>query len=284
MALSEGKRNQAPEIHEQFVHPQKQDGTGKRLIQVHKRDQMPATIPQPEIICEDETLVAVCKPAGMLTLPDRYNPDLPSLKHWMEARYDQIYVVHRLDRDTSGLILFAKTAAAHQYFSGLFESRKVEKKYLGLVEGTLPAASGTFDQPIAEHPRQKGKMTVHRKGKPAITHFQVLETFGRWSWVEFRIETGRTHQIRVHLQNAGHPLAADPIYGTGQPIMLSSVKNRYKLSKSEEGERPLLGRLALHAAAVAFTSQEGKLMQLEAALPKDIDASLKQLRKWIRNR
>jgi 23S rRNA pseudouridine955/2504/2580 synthase/23S rRNA pseudouridine1911/1915/1917 synthase len=242
----------------------------------------PRSIQAPSIIVDNVHLVALSKPSGMLTLPDRFDAALPSLKQWLESRYPRIFVVHRIDRDTSGLIVFAKDAETHQYLSQLFESREVEKTYLGLVHGTPSEQEGTYDAPIGEHPVVKGKMAVVRKGKPSITHYTVLESLGKFSWVRFRIETGRTHQIRVHMANAGHPLVADPLYGNGQPLLLSSIKHRYKLSKTEEEERPLLARLALHASTLSFSAPDGTLIKLEAPLPKDLDATLKQLRKWVR--
>jgi len=234
----------------------------------------------PDIIFENDNIVAVNKPSGLLTLPDRFDAELESLKGILTKKYGQIFVVHRLDRDTSGLIIFAKTADAHQYYSRLFEDRKVKKIYVGLVQGILPVEEGSFDQPIGEHPFTKCKMAVVRKGKHALTHYTVLETLSKYSWVSFHIETGRTHQIRVHLQNAGHPLACDPLYGSDAPILLSSIKKNFKLSKTEEMERPLLKRLALHAWKLSLPAQDGKILELEAPVPKDLEACLKQLRKW----
>ncbi len=235
---------------------------------------------KPDIFFETDDLLAVNKPSGLLTLPDRFDAELDSLKGILNKKYGQIFVVHRLDKDTSGLIIFAKTAEAHQFYSRLFEGRKVEKIYVGLVQGILPEDEGSFDQPIGEHPFTKGKMAVVRKGKHALTHYKVLETFGKYSWVSFTIETGRTHQIRVHLQNAGHPLLCDPIYGSEAPLLLSSLKKNFKLSKSEESERPLLNRLALHAWKLSLPDPHGKILELEAPVPKDLEACLKQLRKW----
>jgi 23S rRNA pseudouridine955/2504/2580 synthase/23S rRNA pseudouridine1911/1915/1917 synthase len=237
----------------------------------------------PEIIAEDEDFIAVSKPSGMLTIPDRFDPSLPSLQQWLSARYQKVFIVHRIDRDTSGLVIFAKTAAAHQYLSARFENRDVDKEYLGLVHGSPVEDDGTQEGPIGEHPAIKGKMAVTRKGKPAITHYRVLDRFGKYSWLSFRIETGRTHQIRVHMANAGHPLVADPLYGDGQPLLLSAIKHRFKLSKDAEAERPLLARLALHAFALRFTGMNGEQVNLEAPLPKDLQATLKQLEKWVKH-
>ena len=233
-----------------------------------------------DILFENDDMVAVNKTAGMLSVPDRFDPTLPSLKSLLKAKYGDILVVHRLDRDTSGLILFAKNAETHKYLSGLFESRQVVKEYLGLVLGTPVPAEGTVDEPLAPDPRHPGKMWVHAKGKHAVTHYKVLESFGPWSLVSFGIETGRTHQIRVHLQQLGHTLVADPLYGDGKGVFLSQLKKKFKLAKFAEEERPLLNRLALHAHTLSFTDAGGNAIQLEAPLPKDLEVTVKQLRKW----
>lgn len=237
---------------------------------------------KPEILFENPEIIAVSKPSGLLTLPDRFDALQNSLRGMLAERYGEAYTIHRLDRDTSGLIIFARTLDAQRHYTGLFEERKVEKTYLGLVQGRMPEASGTLDQPMGQHPHIKGRMAVVRKGKYAITHYAVEENIGRYSLLSFRIETGRTHQIRVHMQHAGHPIACDPIYGTPEPILLSSIKRNFNLSRTEESERPLLDRLALHAWKLSITDMQGETMTLEAPLPKDMQACLKQLRKWTR--
>jgi 23S rRNA pseudouridine955/2504/2580 synthase/23S rRNA pseudouridine1911/1915/1917 synthase len=235
--------------------------------------------PTPKILFEDDQLIAVNKPSGILTVPDRFDPKLPSLKLWLKERLGSIFVVHRIDRDTSGIILFAKTAEAHAYYSQLFEDRKITKKYVGLVMGNPMPTSGTINKPIAHHPVVKGKMVVYKGGKPSITHYQTFDQFGLYSLVEFSIETGRTHQIRVHMQDLGHPLVGDPLYGNGEAIFLSKIKRKFKLSKYQEEELPLLNRLALHASSLAFTTPEGKEIYLEAEWFKDMQATITQLRK-----
>lgn len=236
---------------------------------------------QAETIFENEEFIALNKASGILSIPDREQRE-PSLKDLLQKKYGNIYTVHRLDRDTSGLILFAKTEAAHKYLSGLFENRQTKKKYLGLVQGSFPEASGKFEGPIREHTNIAGKMTVHAKGKPSVTEYHTLEKFQRFSLVSFGLITGRTHQIRVHAAQAGHPIACDPLYGSDEPVYLSSLKKNYKLGKYDEQERPLLNRLALHSHELSFTDIRGFKHLLTAPLPKDLSAPLNQLRKLLR--
>lgn len=112
-----------------------------------------------------------------------------------------------------------------------------------------------------------------------MTDYKVLSDFGIYTLLQFRIHTGRTHQIRVHMKNIGHPIVCDPLYGDGKPVLVSSLKSKFKLSKSEEEERPILGRLALHAFQLSFEDIDGKTIHLEAPLPKDMRATLQQLEK-----
>lgn len=232
------------------------------------------------IIAENEDWIALNKPSGLLSIPDREGKET-SLKQLLKEKYGEIFTVHRLDKDTSGLIIFAKTQSAHKHLSHQFEERQTKKIYLGLVNGSLQNKTGSMDAPIAEHPGKNGSMIVHRKGKEALTDYEVLEDFGVCSWVQFRIHTGRTHQIRVHAREMGHPIVCDNLYGDGKPVLLSSLKHKkFKLSKNELEERPLLNRLALHAYQLHFTDLIGNLVELEAPLTKDLSATLQQLRKW----
>jgi 23S rRNA pseudouridine955/2504/2580 synthase/23S rRNA pseudouridine1911/1915/1917 synthase len=234
-----------------------------------------------EILFENDDIVAVNKPAGILSVPDRFDAALPSLKGMLREEYGEIFVVHRLDRETSGVILFAKNADTHKYLSALFEERSVEKEYLGLVQGSPVPSEGTIDEPLAPDPRNPGRMWVHAKGKHAVTHYKVLESYGPWALVSFTIETGRTHQIRVHLQRIGHTLVGDTLYGDGKPLFLSQVKKKkFKLSKEAEEERPLIARLALHAHRITFTDAAGQAITVEAPMQRDMEVAIKQLRKW----
>ena len=122
-------------------------------------------------------------------------------------------------------------------------------------------------------------MTVYKKGKESITEYEVVQKFRLYSWMQFKILTGRTHQIRVHMKFLGHPVVCDGLYGDGKPVFISQLKSRYNLSKSEEEERPLLNRLALHSFQLSFTGINGEAFNLEAPLPKDLRATLNQLKK-----
>ena len=232
----------------------------------------------PEIIFENNSFIALNKPAGMLSIPDREQSQ-PSLKDILIQKYGGIFTIHRLDKETSGIILFAKDEATHKYFSKKFEERSVEKFYVGLVHGTPYNKTGTIDEPIMEHPVVKGKMIIDKKGKASVTDYEVLESFGKYSLVKFQIHTGRTHQIRVHAKNIGYPIVCDPVYGDGKPVLLSSLKKKYNLSKKEEEEKPLLNRVALHSYQLKFKTENGEILDLKAEPPKDIRALLQQLRK-----
>ena len=231
------------------------------------------------VIFENDDFVAINKSAGMLTIPDRHDETQLSLYRILLQEYGKIFIVHRLDRETSGLVLFAKNEASHKYLSQLFEQRHIEKFYLGIVRGSLAEKTGSVNEPIAEHPVHKGVMTVNKKGKPSLTDFEVLEDYGIYSLVQFNIYSGRTHQIRVHMKFAGHPIACDTLYGDGKPVLLSSFKRKYKLSIQDDEERPLINRLALHSHRLIFADAQGKKHDLEAPLPKDIKALLQQLKK-----
>lgn len=230
------------------------------------------------IVFENENLITLNKPSGLLSIPDREGKEI-SLKEILAEHYSGVFTVHRLDRETSGLIVFAKNAEAHKHLSRQFENRKTVKIYHGLVIGSLQQKEGTVDAPIAENMVKRGTMIIHRRGKQAITDFKVLQDFKIYSRVQFQIHTGRTHQIRVHAKEMGHPLVCDAIYGDGKPVLLSAFKNKFKLSKDEQDERPLLNRLALHAFQLQIEDLNGEMLLLEAPLHKDLRATLQQLEK-----
>lgn len=231
------------------------------------------------IIHEDADLVIINKSAGVLSIPDRYDPTLKNIYQLLKERFGSIYQVHRLDKFTSGLMIFVKTEAALKDLSLQFENNQVEKIYEGIIEGILPEESGIIEAPIAYN-SNKRKMTIQKNGKPSTTYFKAVETFDGFSHVKLKLETGRTHQIRVHLEYIGCPLLVDPVYGLRDGFFLSTIKRKYRGSKKEE-ERPLLSRTPLHAQSLSFKHPTSKeVLNFECELPKDINACLKQIRKW----
>ncbi len=229
-----------------------------------------------EILQENKDWVAIFKPAGMLSIPDRFGVDIPNAEAILRDKYGEIFVVHRLDKDTSGVMVFAKTSEAHRNLSISFEERRISKTYVALVDGALRDNSGEILEPIGEDSSKAGKMKIDSKnGKDSKTAFKVRERFRRFTFLELNPETGRQHQIRVHCAYIGHPLAVDPLYGKRKDLKLSEFKRGYK----GENERPLLGRLSLHAEQLSFPDPTtGEIVSVNADLPKDMRATLKQLR------
>lgn len=236
-----------------------------------------------EILFEDDELLVVNKPSGTLVIPDRFDQEIPSLNKMLEQQLKQkVWVVHRLDRDTSGVVCFAKNEAAHKWLSMAFTERDVNKYYAALVTGIVLPEQGRIENMIAEHPYVAGKMIVAKKGKIAVTDYRVAEQWPLYALMQFQIHTGRTHQIRVHMQSIGHPIVCDPLYGDGKPFFLSSVKRKFNLAKNEEHEKPLLSRLALHSYKLEFEKEDGTLVSVESPLPKDMAAMVNQLNKWCK--
>ncbi len=226
-------------------------------------------------------MVAVNKPAGVLTIPDRFRHHLPNLWDLLSPKRENLMTVHRLDKFTSGIIVFAKDKDTHRILSGLFLDRKIKKYYTALVDGVPYKKEGIIDEPMAESMVTRGKMLIHKRGKNARSEYTVTEEYGRFSKVFVRIYTGRLHQIRVHMAHIGHPLMVDPLYGKREAFFLSEIKGRkYKISRGNE-ERPLLSRQPLHATRLIFEHPHTKeILTLEAGLPKDMKATINQLRKW----
>lgn len=231
------------------------------------------------LLFENDDFIVINKPAGLLSIPDREGKEI-SLKKILQEKYTTIFTVHRLDRGTSGIIVFAKNETTHKFLSLQFEERKTTKIYRGLVLGSPMQKKGSINEPISEHPLKRGLMTVYPKGKESLTDFEVLQEFGIYTWMQFEIHTGRTHQIRVHMKHLGHPIVCDEVYGDGKPVLISSIKKKkYNLSKKEEEEKPILNRLALHAFQLYFNGTDGKSYQYEAPVPKDLRATMQQLEK-----
>ncbi len=245
----------------------------------------PGNLPaSPDILFEDDDLLVVNKPPGLLVIPDRYDPALPNLRAMMQDRYGRIFIVHRLDRGTSGIVLMAKTPEAHRSLSLQFENRSVRKRYLALVEGRMEQREGMIELPLSPSRRKQGMMEVDRKnGKEALTAWAVQEEFAGFTLLEVELLTGRQHQVRVHLKALGHPLAVDRLYGNRQAIYLSEIKRTYKRSK-DHPEQPLIARETLHAKRLEFTHpQSEERMYLEAPLAKDFHVVIRALRKYGKN-
>lgn len=234
-----------------------------------------------EILYQDEDIIIVNKPAPLLSISDRYDPSKYNLQEYLNKNFGQVFVVHRIDKETSGVMVFAKNEQAHANLSQQFENRKVQKIYLALVSGRMSQESGIIDKPIAHSQSGVHKMVIANKGKRSITHFKVLEYFKSYSLLEVDLKTGRTHQIRVHFNAIGYPLAIDKLYAKKTEFFLSDVKRKkYRIGKDQE-ERPLMTRHSLHSRSLSFEHPTTKeKMTFIADLPKDFRAVLSQLRKW----
>lgn len=256
-------------------------------------------MPLPPILYEDDSLIAFDKPSGMLAAPDRWDKKRENLMGLVHDKMGHgVANVHRLDADTSGLLLCAKTKPALDYLSGQFQAKTVAKTYHALVVvlaveqamkviepvrapgGGLPEAFA-IDLALGEDERQPGRMRVFkgRGGKACTTEFRVAENFGRYAFVECRPLTGRTHQLRVHLAAAGAPILNDPFYGDPTAVLLlSELKRRYK---GRDEEKPLITRLALHASGLVISHPVTREpLTLQSPLPKEFEVALKYLRKF----
>ncbi|MGA2915063.1 MAG: RNA pseudouridine synthase [Sedimentisphaerales bacterium] len=229
-----------------------------------------------EIIYENRQIIAVNKPAGISVTADRTGK--MNLLDYLEIQRkdeQELKIVHRLDKDTSGIMILAKDTDAQRKFSEYFEEGRGRKIYLALVTGLPSEPTGMIDAPIMQGKKNSQIMEVDlKKGKDAQTKWELLANFGIYSLIAARPITGRTHQIRVHFQHAGMPLAIDPLYGSNQAIMLSSFKAGYKLGKYEE-EKPLINRLTLCAYQLEIEN-----LHLIAPLEKKFKATIKMLTKY----
>ncbi len=242
----------------------------------------------PPIIFEDECLIAFDKPSGLAVAAERGHPPGENLMHAVQEKMGRdVTLVHRIDADTSGLVLCAKTKVALDFLSGQFQSKTVVKRYAALTVGVPKEDEFIVDLVIKEDEARPGVMCVVKKhGKASVTEFSVQEKFpqpaGRSSLalVECRPLTGRPHQIRLHLSVAGAPILNDPLYGDETRLLLSDLKRGYK---GRDDERPLINRLALHAGALTFTHPVSReKTTLSAPRPKDFEVALKYLQKFTR--
>lgn len=253
----------------------------------------------PDILFEDDFLVAFDKPSGLAVVSERRGGAGETLMGLVRARYgESVANVHRLDPETSGIVLCAKTKVSLDFLSGQFQSKTVRKTHSALVSllpperaasaagsvldpaGSLPAEF-TIDLAIGADEVDPARMRVFRRhgGQPSVTDCHLLESFGRFAWLECRPLTGRTHQVRVHLAAAGAPVLNDRLYGDSSAVLLlSGLKHRYK---GREVEKPLISRLALHAGHLGFVHPSSREpMEITSALPREFEVSLKYLRKF----
>jgi len=244
-----------------------------------------------DVLWSDADYVAVAKPPGLATIPGRAETDsvLERLagQLGLPATGDadpRLRILHRLDKHTSGLLVFAKNVDAQRHLSHQFQNNLVKKEYLALIYGRPNAEEGEIEAALDRHPSSPQRMTVVKHGgRPARTLWKLEESYRGYSLLRVFPKTGKTHQIRVHLKHAGLPLAIDPLYNPPPPgkpawLLLSSFKRGYK-PPSGQTERPLIDRLTLHAERLRFLLPSGSAIELIAPLPKDFRATLNQLRR-----
>ena len=221
-----------------------------------------------DIVYEDESVIVVNKPQGMVVHPAPGNPDGTLvnglLYHCSLSSINGVIrpgIVHRIDKDTSGLLIVAKTNEAHESLAAQLKERKALRRYQCIVNGNIKEDSGTVDKPIGRHPIDRKRMAVIDGGREAVTHFKVLERFGQYTLVECVLETGRTHQIRVHMASIGHSIVGDPVYGI--------KKERFKTN----------GQL-LHAKTIGFSHPAtGEMMEFDSELPDYFVTILERIRR-----
>lgn len=243
------------------------------------------------VLYEDDHLMALDKPACLLTSPDRYDPNRPNLMKllhgaitrkapWVVERgLTYLANAHRLDFETTGIILLAKNKPALIGLANQFGCDKPHKVYIALAHGMPLDDQFEVNERIGPHPNNPAYMRIDRKhGKVSFTRFEVMERFCGYALIKCLPRTGRTHQIRVHLRSMGLPLVGDAMYG-GELLLLSRLKRNYRVGKN--GERPLLDRTALHATQLVVTHPvTGAVVEINAPWPKDLEVAVKYLRRF----
>jgi len=215
----------------------------------------------PEIIYIDEALLVVDKPAGLLSLPDGHDPTKPHSRSVLEPEFGRLWIVHRLDRETSGVMVLARNEVAHRNLNLQFSNRQISKIYHTLVSGIPDWDEQNVALPLRSNVGRRRRTAIAMgKGKEAITHFRVLERFEDCALLEARPKTGRRHQIRAHIYSLGHPVLSDSLYGSGE-------------------KSPRINRLALHAFSLTFNHPHtGERMPFQSSTPDDFASALRLLR------
>jgi len=235
-------------------------------------------IPPFTIIHEDDNLIAVNKAAGISVGGDRWDESKERLDKLVADIINppsKVFTVHRIDCDTSGLVVFAKNGETHRRLSIAFEGRDVTKRYIAVVHGRPAWQETACDLPLIPNGNKLHQTIIDKyQGKKSLTRFVLLGSAGNYSVIEALPETGRTHQIRVHAAALGHPVVCDLMYGKGKPVMLSEIKRNWRGDPYDE--KPLLARLGLHAAELVVPKES---LSLNAPLPKDMSALINQIKK-----